>query len=508
MKITSTIDKIKAEKNDIYAVFAVTFIVLMAINGFFFMGFSFGHDSWDIAIYKKKIYRDIRCSMGRSLSFFINDIFYYNLNLPWLLGILECINISLLSLIVIKVIQIKTKFYQLIVSIIIGSSMSIISINCFIQECGVFTLGILLATCGAYFLSKDRIKDYIIGSLITTLSLELYQAHFALAFSLCALILFKDILSDDFDTKNIILKAIKLLISLGIAMILYIISWEIMLKITGIERTSYLGMNRLEIGAIKKLPRLIIPTYEYAVKELFLPGFRSYIPIYLTVMNIIMSVSAVYLAVKSILKKSNKRFQILFFAILILALPLIIFFNYIISFGSSETLPLKFSFVVVPILIIYIMYLNDHKIVRVLSTLFASIIFINSFVGGNVVSAKKRYEYENGMAFANQIISRIQNEPGFAPNKKIMFIGGEPEIKPYSRDFRWCDNVEGANISQSMNNYVTTMAFIRRFSPLTEVLANDPKYMRNEKVLALDLFPAHNCVTVIDDIYIIRLANW
>lgn len=221
-----------------------------------------------------------------------------------------------------------------------------------------------------------------------------------------------------------------------------------------------------------------------------------------------MCLVAAYLAVKAIWQKNKSRLQIFCFAILLIGLPIIIFFNYILSFGATETLPGKFSFVVVPILIIYIMYLNDHKTARVLSALFAFLIFVNSFVGGNIVSAKRRYEYENGMAFANQIISRIQNEPGFTPNKKIMFIGGEPDIKSYSRDFAWCDNVEGANVSQSMNNFVATMAFLKRFSPQTEVLANDPKYMRHEKVLALDLFPAHNCVTVIDDIYIIRLADW
>lgn len=508
MKINSTIDKIRAEKNNIYAVFAVTFIVLMAINGFFFMGFSFGHDSWDVSLIFKEVHKNVRFTQGRPMAFAVNEILFQSLNLPWITGIIECINISLLSLLIIKMIDIKSRFYQVITAIIVGSNISIISINCFLQDGTIFTLGFLLATLGAYFYSKDILLNYILGTLVITISINLYQAHFVVAFSLCALLLFKDIISDDFSFKNVLIKILKMLISLAVAMIIYIVTWDIILKITGLERTPYLGMDNLGIDSIKKIPYLIIPTFQYAVKELFLPGFRSYIPVYLTVMNIIMFVSAVYLAVKSILKKNNKKLQILFFAILILALPLIIFFNYILSFGATETLPGKFSFVVVPILIIYIMYLNDHKTARVLSALFAFIIFINSFVGGNVVSAKRRYEYENGMAFANQIISRIQNEPGFTPNKKIMFIGGEPNIKPYSRDFRWCDNVEGANVSQSMNNYVTTMAFIRRFSPLTEVLANDPKYMRHEKVLALDLFPAHNCVTVIDDIYIIRLADW
>lgn len=508
MKINSTIDKIRAEKNNIYAVFAVTFIVLMAINGFFFMGFSFGHDSWDVSLIFKEVHKNVRFTQGRPMAFAVNEILFQSLNLPWIIGIIECINISLLSLLIIKMIDIKSRFYQVITAIIVGSNISIISINCFLQDGTIFTLGFLLATLGAYFYSKDSLLNYILGTLVITISINLYQAHFVVAFSLCALLLFKDIISDDFSFKNVLIKILKMLISLAVAMIIYIVTWDIILKITGLERTPYLGMDNLGIDSIKKIPYLIIPTFQYAVKELFLPGFRSYIPVYLTVMNIIMSVSAVYLAVKSILKKNNKKLQILFFAILILALPLIIFFNYILSFGATETLPGKFSFVVVPILIIYIMYLNDHKTARVLSALFAFIIFINSFVGGNVVSAKRRYEYENGMAFANQIISRIQNEPGFTPNKKIMFIGGEPDIKPYSRDFAWCDNVEGANVSQSMNNFVATMAFLKRFSPQTEVLANDPKYMRHEKVLALDLFPAHNCVTVIDDIYIIRLANW
>lgn len=64
MKINSTIDKIRAEKNNIYAVFAVTFIVLMAINGFFFMGFSFGHDSWDLTIFQKELYGRVRITQG------------------------------------------------------------------------------------------------------------------------------------------------------------------------------------------------------------------------------------------------------------------------------------------------------------------------------------------------------------------------------------------------------------------------------------------------------------
>lgn len=89
-----------------------------------------------------------------------------------------------------------------------------------------------------------------------------------------------------------------------------------------------------------------------------------------------------------------------------------------------------------------------------------------------------------------------------------MFVGGYPTPVPYSRDFAWCDDVQGANLPQSLSYAFTTLAFIKRFSPNMDVYANDEKYMRHEKVLELDLFPAQNCMTVIDDIYIIRLADW
>ena len=162
MKINSTIDKIRTEKNNIYAVFAVTFIVLMAINGFFFMGFSFGHDSWDVSLIFKEVHKNVRFTQGRPMAFAVNEILFQSLNLPWIIGIIECINISLLSLLIIKMIDIKSRFYQVITAIIVGSNISIISINCFLQDGTIFTLGFLLATLGAYFYSKDSLLNYIL----------------------------------------------------------------------------------------------------------------------------------------------------------------------------------------------------------------------------------------------------------------------------------------------------------------------------------------------------------
>lgn len=252
MKINSTIDKIRAEKNNIYAVFAVTFIVLMAINGFFFMGFSFGHDSWDVSLIFKEVHKNVRFTQGRPMAFAVNEILFESLNLPWITGIIECINISLLSLLIVKMIDIKSRFYQVITAIIVGSNISIISINCFLQDGTIFTLGFLLATLGAYFYSKDSLLNYILGTLVITISINLYQAHFVVAFSICALLLFKDIISDDFSFKNVLIKILKMLISLAVAMILYIGIWNLILKIKGLERTPYLGMDNLGINSIKK----------------------------------------------------------------------------------------------------------------------------------------------------------------------------------------------------------------------------------------------------------------
>lgn len=87
--INSIIDNLKAEKSNIYTVFAVTLIVIMAINGFFFMGLSLGHDSWDIAVFEKELYGRVRITQGRFLTHFVNDFVLNGLNLPWLIGIFE-----------------------------------------------------------------------------------------------------------------------------------------------------------------------------------------------------------------------------------------------------------------------------------------------------------------------------------------------------------------------------------------------------------------------------------
>lgn len=506
--VANVIEYINKDKKTIAIVFAVAFIAIFAINGYFFMGFSLGHDSCNIAPVYQEINTRVQTTQGRFLADYINNIILQGLNMPFLTGIFECIHMALTSLVLLKILNIRSNVYSASITAILASSVAIISINCYIHNAYVYTLGILIASLGVYCFSKKGIVNLIVGIAMLTASLSLYQAHFVWAFSLCLAVVIVNIVKDAYGVNELVFKSIRLLFGLAIAMLLYMLIWEFILKINHLFRSSYLGMNTVGIRSIITMIRLIKPTYIYALKELFLPHFKSYIPIYINAMNILLTLYALVLTVKSLLKSNNGKQRLALFMFFVVISPCIVFFGNIMSMGRTDSTVVKFSFVIISILWVYLLYVQDAKFSKLLSIAFTILIFINSLFGGNITSTKRRADYEQGLALANQIITRVQNEPGYTPGKRVMFVGGEPANNPYSRAYAWCDNVEGANQSQAMNQFLSTMFFIKRLCPKMDIYANDPKYMRHDKVIDLDLFPAQNCVTVVDDIYIIRLANW
>lgn len=133
-----------------------------------------------------------------------------------------------------------------------------------------FALSYLLSIVGIFCIRKEQtIIRIVIAVSCLTLSMGCYQANIGCS---CLLVLLNIclILKTDSSFKKAIRFIVTSALAIMIACIAYKVSWDLVMKITGIVASSYKGANNITIrGILKSIPVTVPNTYRVFVNFFF-----------------------------------------------------------------------------------------------------------------------------------------------------------------------------------------------------------------------------------------------
>lgn len=441
-----------------------------------------------------------------------------NYNIPLFIGLFSILILAVTSCIIINIFEIKNKWSCILIGGITVVFPSVASTMLFTFTVGYYALAIFFTVLGIFLINRYKFSGYILGVLLFSFSLGIYQGYYPLAASIFMILLIKMCINEKFTFKDVILKGIKFLSALLVGYILYRLFLQYFLYVRNISLSSYEGIDQMGKIDIALLPEQIKTIYKTLIKMPFsnyeaINGTRiirySFFGIYIiTFINFL-------LLIKNIFQK-KKLSLIGLLGVLIILFPIAVDSMVILVPNGRIYTLMQMAFICIFYLGIVLSDYNldissSSYINKILNASVVVIILVSilNYSWQSNVNYRATY-YENRILenYYETMYTRIKSIDNYNQDMKIYFVGSVISDKTFKSKwsdlpFRYGGNSSHLN-TYSYSRYATISNYLGY--SYEEIDTNSEIYMENKDAIEeMDMYPNGNSIKIIDDKIFVRL---
>lgn len=213
-------------------IFFVTLVIILLVHAFRLLNFIPNHDSlWN---YYGNL--DVVTSGRWTLTYAASISSYFDVQ--WLNGLLSVIYISVSTVFIVRLLEIKNTFLGCICGILLGAYPTVVCTFMYMYTADAYFLAMLLATLAAYFMISKDWKRRLMGSIALGIAMGIYQVYLSFTLLLLILWLLRKVLVEE---KPIGRFVFNMLYSGVIGAVIYIVG--LYLRLAGRELSSYQGIG-------------------------------------------------------------------------------------------------------------------------------------------------------------------------------------------------------------------------------------------------------------------------
>ena len=494
--------------------FASTFVVGFVAYGFLVTNRFLTYDSmWNMysdqnMITSGRQFLGWACSLGS----------YYDL--PWLNGCLALLYLAITSVLVVEGLGIRSKLGAALAAGLIVSFPSVISSFCYTFTVDGYMLAALLATI-AFALADKKGWWWIPGAVIMGVSLGIYQAFLSFAMVLCILRLLLDII----EQKSVKEWAAKVFRYCGMGACgygVYLVSLNIMLKLTGNSLSGYQGTDNIGKFSMSQLPAGLLASFKN-FKDFALYGnvlTTTDVMKLVVVLLVILGVAFYAMQLMPLFKDIKKNWlSILAVVLLAAAIPFATTTMCIIAPTLYYHTLMRGSW---SLLFVFVLAVAERvktaglawkvKKASVIAACLCAFLLVFEFAKmANIVAFNMQERYEKNYALCIRIVQLLEQTKGYEHGDKVAILGGGPNLTNYpSTDITKEDLVGyfGADGDYSLNSTSKYAAFMSHYMNVTLQTIDyeeELKLAESEAFKAMARFPDKACVEKIGDVWVVKL---
>lgn len=505
-------------KAKLYFSLAATFIWGLLAHGYCFFDNSFSHDSLN-ELHGAIFGNDIKIGSGRIFVPLYRDLLRSDVTIPWFIGILSLIWIGFTVFLVLRLFRVESKGMAFLIAGVFTANISVAATAAtYLHDLDCYMFSLLCAV-GAVYLWRTFSKGWILGILLVTLSLGIYQSF---VFAAAALVMMLSMLElmEGCPFREVFCRGLKAVGMVLLGGILYCILLRITRMLTGISLSSG-DYNSLDT-MLELTPRLILQLTAGAYADFvsrLLNAYSSYPGILVrgaTAVLLLASFGALGTALCS--KKIGWAEKALLILLTVL-LPLVMNLIYVLTRGASHDL------MVYSIWLVYLLALLLSEQLakqyggklsqwqKTLCALLAGLLLYGNVQFANGMYLKKDLEYDAYLSLMTRVTYRMEDTEGYIPGQTpVVFVGLPTNLNPVVPGFLEYWNVTGMTSSDTI--YAPEA---RRFQAYYDYVLNVPitladgalwlETLRRPDVAAMPQYPAQGSVILVDGLLIVKLGD-
>lgn len=448
---------------------------------------------------------------------------YYTL--PWLTGLLSLLWISITSVILTELLEVKKPEWIVAISGLLVSFPALASTYAYIFTADGYMLALLLAVLAVY-LTKRFKYGFIWGGICLAFSMGTYQAYLPFCILLCMYVLIQEILLDNKNNKEKIITIPKYL-TMGVAGVaLYYVILQVLLKVQGKVLDTYQGISGMTAisgtGIVDTIKKMYEDFFVFVLKgNILFNNVFSLIAV--TAIGVLLVIAMIRLMKERKLWKSVWFWcVVILFAILVpLAANIILF----ISPQVGYHLLMRYQYVL--LLIFSVAFISNYgwegdqdESASVINScmqwgllLGTAVICFNFAVSVNIGYSNLHKRYEKTYAYCLRLADRIEQTEGYYTGMPVVIMGmvGDENFPQTDITTDVTGNMIGICGDFLCYNGQNYQDFFKHYLGITIEIVDQETvgeiYNTSAIYQSLDSFPGENCTQVVDGVLYVRTEN-
>ena len=376
----------------------------------------------------------------------------------------------------------------------------------------VYMLAMLLAMLACWLQSRLR-WGFLAAPVLYCLSMALYQSYLQAAVTTVILMLMARALEGE-KPAHLLLCGIGHVLTLLAGMVLYSQAYKWAIALYGTQASQeYNGVLVAAMIQLEQVPRLLRETYLRPLAYLFVPGFGAFVPAWVN--WLLLAAAALFAAV---LARRVPRGSRALLALLAAMLPFGMNFVAFISKGVVHML-MNYAYVFFYILVVMLAERAAQAgrgrllaAARPLAAVGVGAAVAVGCVSAQALYAKRDLELQSTLSVMTRVLERLEETPGYVAGETPVAILGylpssnmammRPGFEEISQ-YQGMRSTYADAYERSHEWYLRSMlGWNIRMVPWEECV----RWQKTEKAQEIPLFPAEDCVQMIDGIVFIRLS--
>lgn len=514
-KIEVAYQKIIGEKQKIIYAFVSTFSWGILAHAYCLFNNNMSHD-WLNAFIATPTEELWKVELGRFFVPIYRSVVRGEIALPWVIGILAFIFISISVFIIIKLFDIDDKLLIIITAGIMVTNITVISqAATYLYELDINMFALLLSLIAVYFWYKsNKISSYLLTIILLIVSMGLYQSYISVAATMMLILSVAMLL----DTNNLKLTIKKLIIG-GISGIvacgLYYVLSIVACKITGVILQG--RTNVFYLDEITSIPRfyaeLLFNLYRHFYFYITHSAYAEWLN-----KSIILFIVLVLLVV---LIKLNKKRKIsishtVYIIIITLLIPISVDMMYVLARGSGIHDLMTYSFWMVFVIVMIIVFKTDVIILKQIGCIIIGIMLCSNIIIANTAYLKKDLEERATFSTMTRVVSKVENMEGFDLEKsKVAFIGTIDSLDSVNEFDRvkvitgiYSDySIPGDSSKYYYNAYKAYFNYILQYPVVFCDDETHAELKANCEVEKMPVFPSDGSIAYVNDVLVVKLGE-
>lgn len=394
--------------------FIAAFVISLLTHFYVFTNYIPNHDGL-INIYNSQLkFKSGRFFLGPFSG--ISSLF----DLPWVIGILSTLYLSLLTVAIVILLDLKKTISIVLTAGLIVSFPTVTSTFSYMFTADGYIFGFLLAALALLVTQKYKF-GFLPGAIIFFLSVGVYQANLPLTLTIAALVILQALLFGKDSLRSIFLKSASYAAMVAIGMVLYAILFKVYQNIFAGEISDYQGLNDISVaagGIIDPLKSMVRSSINY-----FFDGVAGGNEWTLfTALNILLLV--LIAACFIVYGRKRPLLHTALGAAVIVMMPFLAYIMYFASLGVEYHMLMIMGLVSIYMIpILFYEHITDSKFFAWSIVLVLGLTIFNFGLIANISYFNTTLKYEKSVAQANRVLDRIEQTEGYENANKLAVFG-------------------------------------------------------------------------------------
>ena len=354
--------------------------------------------------------------------------------MPAVIGLLSVLFIAVAAALVVNVLRIKSCTLAAAVGAVMVMFPSMGFTFMYMFTASAYCLAILMAVLSVWFVLQGGL-NFIFGVLLVALTMGTYQVYVTVAIALSVLVVMRRVLEEENSFTDCLFLGLKLMAYLAMGAVLYYVILQYSLMRKEVQLLSYLGMDAASSGyPFGQLPNLIVKTYKQVVKFFFVEGSTNgFATVRFAALNLVIGATTAVLTVAYVTKAKlwSQPWRVATLLGLLVIFPLAINFGQIISPYSEPTPLMKYSHVLVYVIVLLLLDLQEgvnqlHGVKSLLLTALA-LLLLFCLNTNNVMYTAAAQSHRAAESYFTRLMARVEACEGYEQGMEVLFVGAIPD---------------------------------------------------------------------------------